>query len=149
MERLVLAWTEGVYFCTVYKHSLDYARLESLCFHTFSVWRVWHSVGRRPVCSWFVSLNEQDILCPDYQSPKQRRPSASCVVLCGLSDRSEWYYSAKLCSVATAENLFPGRFFQREYRFPHPKEQWLPSVYSLGHLFSVLFALLSMRLSIS
>ena len=44
MERLVLAWTEGVYFCTVYKHSLDYARLESLCFHIFSVSRVWHSL---------------------------------------------------------------------------------------------------------
>lgn len=32
MECLVLAWPEGIYFCTVYKHWL-----ESLCFHTLSV----------------------------------------------------------------------------------------------------------------
>ena len=36
---------------------------------------------------------------------KTTRPSASFVVLCCLCDPSEWAYSARLCSVATAENL--------------------------------------------
>ena len=57
------------------------------------------------VCLSYV----QYILCPDYQSPKQRHPST---VLCSLWDQSEWNYSAKLCSVVTAENVFPRLFWE-------------------------------------
>ena len=81
-----------------------------------------------------------DLVPPNHQPPGRVAVQSIYSHRLGLKpsrclwDQSEWAYSAKLCSVATAENLLSRAVV--EFVF-----------YSFDHLLSVHFVLLSMRLS--